>query len=64
MCNIRWRFSIMNINKIIIECVNKDIETLSKLKKNELLSFTKSLLTDYYRELDTETIKELYNERT
>ena len=53
----------MNINKIIIECVNKDIEKLSKLKKSDLLSFTKSLLTDYYRELDNDTIKELYNER-
>ncbi len=53
----------MNINKIIIECVNKDIEKLAKLKKSDLLSFTKSLLTDYYYELDNDTIKELYNEK-
>lgn len=53
----------MNINKIIIECVDKDIEKLSKLKKSDLLAFTKTLLQDYYRELDNETIKELYNER-
>jgi hypothetical protein len=54
---------MLNINKMIIECVEKDINNLSKLKKSDLLTFTKSLLSDYYRELDNDTIKELYNEK-
>lgn len=53
----------MNLNKIINDVVNQDIENLSKLKKSELLSFCKSLLNDYYRELDNQTIIDMYNER-
>ena len=53
----------MNVNKIIIDLVNQDENHLKKLTKADLLSFTKSLLTDYYRELDNQTIIELYNER-
>lgn len=53
----------MNINKLIIECVERDMEDLSKMKKDQLLSFCKSLLSDYYRELDNETIIDYYNAR-
>jgi hypothetical protein len=42
--------------------VDNNMDKLSKLKKSELINFTKSLLTDYYLELDNTTIKELYNE--
>jgi hypothetical protein len=42
--------------------VDNNMDKLSKLKKSELILFTKSLLTDYYFELDNDTIKELYNE--
>jgi hypothetical protein len=42
--------------------VDNNMDKLSKLKKSELILFTKSLLKDYYHELDNTTIKELYNE--
>jgi hypothetical protein len=42
--------------------VDNNMDKLSKLKKSELILFTKSLLKDYYFELDNDTIKELYNE--
>lgn len=42
--------------------VDNNMDKLSKLKKSELILFTKSLLKDYYFELDNNTIKELYNE--
>jgi hypothetical protein len=42
--------------------VDNNMDKLSKLKKSELILFTKSLLKDYYHELDNNTIKELYNE--
>lgn len=53
----------MSINKMINALVEKDINDLQKMKKEQLLSFCKSLLTDYYYELDNNTIMEYYNER-
>jgi len=53
----------MNINNVIDQIIEKDNIVLSKLKKNELLAFTKTLLKDYYFELSDDTIKELYNEK-
>lgn len=50
------------INKMITQLVERDINDLNKMKKDQLLSFCKSLLTDYYYELDNDTIKEYYNE--
>ena len=52
-----------NINIIIDKIIEQDATVLSKLKKSDLLSFTKTLLKDYYFELSDDTIKELYNEK-
>lgn len=53
----------MSVYNKIDAIVEVNINSLSKLKKNELIAFTKSLLKDYYLELDVNTINEVYNEQ-
>jgi hypothetical protein len=51
-----------NVYKMIDIIVDNNIDKIAKMKKAEILAFTKSLLTDYLHELDNDTINELYNE--
>ena len=53
----------MSLYNKIDAIVEVNIEQISKLKKNEIIAFAKSLLKDYYLELDPETINEVYNEQ-
>jgi len=52
-------------NNITYRMINQLVEessiNLAKMKKSEILAFTKQLMTDYYYELDNDTIKEIYN---
>lgn len=50
-----------NVYKMINILVEESSINLAKMKKSEILEFTKQLMTDYYHELDNDTIKEIYN---
>lgn len=51
------------INRLIEELVNDTMRDIKKLKKAELQSVTKELLTDNMRELCDDTIVAIYEER-
>ena len=51
------------INRLISEMVEDSMRDIKKLKKAELQSLTKELLTDNMRELTDDTIIKIYEER-
>jgi len=51
------------INRLIAEIVEDDMVVVKKMKKSELLEFTKTLMRDNLRELHDESIIEMYEEQ-
>jgi septin family protein len=51
------------IDRLIVELVDKDMLIVKKMKKAELLELTKVLMKDNMRELHDETIVEIYEEQ-
>jgi len=51
------------IDRLIAEMVADNMIVIKKMKKDELLQLTKELLVDNFRELDNDTIVEIYEER-
>jgi hypothetical protein len=51
------------IDRLIQELVEADMLIIKKMKKSELVEFTKVLMLDNMRELLDETIVEMYEEQ-
>jgi septin family protein len=51
------------IDRLIVELVDKDMLIVKKMKKAELLELTKVLMKDNMRELHDDTIVEIYEEQ-
>ena len=52
-----------NIDRLIAELVEDSMTDIKKMKKVELQSLAKELLTDNLRELTNDTIVRIYEER-
>jgi septin family protein len=51
------------IDRLIVELVDKDMLIVKKMKKAELLELTKVLMKDNMRELHDDTIVEIYEQQ-
>jgi septin family protein len=51
------------IDRLIVELVAEDMLVVKKMKKSELVEFTKVLMKDNMRELHDDTIVEMYEEQ-